>query len=115
MRKRYMIVLLLFACLALPAMVRSQIDTSRKKPAPLDTLRVEPDGTEGVLNAVRAEDTSVNKLPKNEFVGPVSTFKVGMGYIHDFTTYIQSDVFRQQMDSAKLDVTPAGKVRDFRV
>ena len=80
-----------------------------------DTLKLVPDGTEGVLLALRKEETPVKKLPPNEFDGPASTFRIGLGYIHDATTYIQSDEFKQQMDSANLTVAPTIKLRDFRI
>jgi hypothetical protein len=80
-----------------------------------DTLRVAPDGTEGAVIAVRKPDSASNKLPPNEFKGSLSTFKIGLGYIHDGTTYIQSEKFKQQMDSAKLDVHSQFKLRDFRI
>ncbi|MFL5739782.1 MAG: OprO/OprP family phosphate-selective porin [Flavisolibacter sp.] len=80
-----------------------------------DTLKVMPNGSEGAVNAIRVEDTSANKLPPNEFNGRISTFKIGLGYIHDFTTYSQSKEFKEQMDSAGLKLTPQGKLRDFRI
>src|ERR1700750_3398292 len=76
-----------------------------------DTL---PNGTDGLVNVRRPVDTAAKKLPPNEFVGAVASFKIGMGYIHDGATYIKSDVFQKQLDSAKLTMDPMFKVRDFR-
>ena len=44
-----------------------------------------------------------------------ATFRIGLGYIGDFTAYSQSKVFKQQMDSLGLDLTPSYKTRDFRI
>src|SRR4030095_5592054 len=74
-----------------------------------------PDGTDGSVLVIRTEDSLAKKLPANEFDGSLSTFKIGLGYIHDAVTYIQSDVFKQQMDSAGLAFDPMFKVRDFRI
>jgi phosphate-selective porin OprO and OprP len=97
-----------------PLTVAAQKDTSVQHYGG-DTLKVAPDGTEGAVIAVRKQDSATNKLPPNEFKGSLSTFKIGLGYIHDGTTYIQSEKFKQQMDSAKLDVHPQFKIRDFRI
>src|SRR5262245_53568060 len=73
-----------------------------------DTTKTVPDGTEGVVFTVRAVDTVlVNKkkeLPPNEFEGTHSTFRIGLGYIGDYSVYVQDDVFKKQMDSANLDL-----------
>lgn len=50
----------------------------------------------------------------NEFFTRFSSFKLGMGYIGDYVTYHQSETFKRQMDSAKLELTPMFKTRDFR-
>ena len=103
-RTRYFIVLLAIAIQLLPCHVLGQ-----------DTTKIVPDGTEGLLYKV---DSTTGKLkdPKaNDFDGPISTFRVGLGFIYDATTYIQSDEFKKQVDSAKLEVEPRGKLRDFRV
>jgi phosphate-selective porin OprO and OprP len=74
-----------------------------------------PDGTDGLVHTVRPYDSVIKKLPPNEFDGSYSTFKIGMGYIHDFVAYSQDKVFKQQMDSAGLDLYSRGKPRDFRI
>jgi phosphate-selective porin OprO/OprP len=38
-----------------------------------------------------------------------------MGYIGDFTGYSQDNVFKEQMDSAGLDLNPHYQTRDFRI
>lgn len=74
-----------------------------------------PDGTEGLFLTVRPTDSAVKKLPPNEFDGSYSTFKIGLGYIHDFATYSESPIFKQQMDSAGLKLDDYSKPRDFRI
>ncbi|HEY6977308.1 MAG TPA: hypothetical protein VH396_13520, partial [Chitinophagaceae bacterium] len=84
-----------------------------------DTSKILPNGTEGLTFRPRADDSILvkqkAKLPANEFQGTYATFKVGLGYIGDFTAYSQNAVFRQQMDSAGLDLTPHYQTRDFRI
>ena len=77
-----------------------------------DSVKTVPDGTEGAVHVVHSKAA---KLPINEFDNDFSTFKLGLGYNHDFVTYIQDDVFKQQMDSAGLEFGPEIKLRDFRV
>jgi len=74
-----------------------------------------PDGTDGLMLTVPENDSLVKKLPPNEFNGSKSTFKIGLGLIYDAVAYGQSDVFKEQIDSAGLDVYNRGKLRDFRV
>ena len=77
-----------------------------------------PDGTEGVFHVPPGIDSITGKekpLPPNEFQNGISTFKVGLGYIHDFVTYAQDDIALQQMDSLGVDLRPDSKARDFRI
>lgn len=77
-----------------------------------------PDGTEGLDLTVPVIDSTTGKatnLEKNEANTSFSTVRVGLGYIHDFVTYAQDDVFKEQMDSANLRLVPKGKLRDFRI
>jgi phosphate-selective porin OprO/OprP len=84
-----------------------------------DTSKILPNGTDGLTFTPRSADsTFINQkkdLPPNEFEGTYATFKVGLGYIGDFTAYAQDKVFKQQMDSAGLDLTPHYQTRDFRI
>ena len=84
-----------------------------------DTSRILPNGTEGLTFKPSAADSIMlnqkTKLPPNEFQNTYATFKVGLGYIGDFTGYAQDEVFKQQMDSAGLDLTPHFQTRDFRI
>jgi phosphate-selective porin OprO/OprP len=93
---------------ALPGVIYSQ-----------DTTKVLPNGTDGLLFQPRAADSTFirkkSDLAPNEFEGTYSTFRIGLGYIGDATAYSQDKVFRQQMDSAGLNLTPAFKTRDFRI
>lgn len=75
-----------------------------------------PNGTDGLVLTVPPADSVTKKLPPNEFVGAFSTLKLGMGYILDYAAYSQDDVFKQQMDSANLDVGKSKlETRDFRI
>ncbi len=84
-----------------------------------DTTKTLPNGTDGLTFTPRAADTvfidKKSDLAPNEFEGTNATFRIGMGYIGDFTAYSQSKVFKQQMDSLGLDLTPSYKTRDFRI
>src|SRR5215203_7207457 len=74
-----------------------------------------PDGSEGLSLSVLANDSATKKLPPNELNGSLTTFKIGMGFIYDLAAYAQSNVFKEQMDSADLTMENKGKLRDFRV
>jgi phosphate-selective porin OprO/OprP len=82
-----------------------------------DTSRALPDGTEGVLFTYTGDTTA--KFPPtmnpNDFDGRYSSFRIGLGYIHDYVAYSESETFRQQMDSAGFNLKPAFKLRDFRI
>jgi hypothetical protein len=71
--------------------------------------KIVPDGTEGLTLEKRSQDSISKKLPPNEFNGPYSTFRIGMGYILDATTYSQDDVFKKQMDTANINLDPGLK------
>jgi phosphate-selective porin OprO/OprP len=110
LRKNHLIVviwLVTFVLLMMPGMLYAQKDS---------TL---PDGTNGLYFNPRVADSEFVKnkqdLAPNEFVGSIGTFKIGAGYIGDFTGYAQSEVFKQQMDSANLDLSPKYETRDFRM
>ena len=80
--------------------------------------KVVPDGTDGSTLTVPAKDTMTGKtsnLEDNERDAKFSTFKIGLGYIGDYITFKESETFKQQMDSAKLELTPMFKTRDFRI
>src|SRR5688572_16906167 len=78
-----------------------------------------PDGTEGVVFKVHPEDTILankkSNLQPNEFEGTHSTFRIGMGFIGDFTTYSYDNTFGRQLDSLKVSLDPTYKTRDFRI
>src|SRR5436190_13813349 len=74
-----------------------------------------PDGTEGLNLKIPPEDSIAKKLPPNEFIGSISTFKVGFGYIFEGATFSQSAVFKKQMDSAGLVFDPKFETRDARI
>jgi phosphate-selective porin OprO/OprP len=80
--------------------------------------KVVPDGTDGSTLSVPEKDTTTGKtenLGENERDAKFSTFKIGGGYIGDYITFTESPTFKQQMDSAKLDLEPMFKTRDFRI
>lgn len=74
-----------------------------------------PSGTEGEVLNIPPEDSLTKKLPLNEFDGSISTLKIGFGYIGDYATYSQNDVFKQQMDSAGLSFESKFETRDARI
>jgi phosphate-selective porin OprO/OprP len=79
-----------------------------------DATRSMPDGTDGLTFTLKNGDT-LNKAKPNEFIGPLCTFKIGLGYIHDFVAYSESDDFKKQMDTAGYNLKPDFKLRDFRI
>jgi phosphate-selective porin OprO/OprP len=78
-------------------------------------IKTVPDGTDGTVHIIRPEDSVAKKLPPNEFNGSHSTFKVGLGFLPEYATYVQDDIFKKQMDSAGLEMKSKYKTRDFRV
>jgi len=77
-----------------------------------------PDGTEGAYLDVPVIDSITGKpknLEPNEVNTSFSTFKIGLGYIHDYVTYAQDDVFKEQMDSLGYNLKSDFKLRDFRI
>src|SRR5687768_16099779 len=89
--------------------------TSRQSFSQQDTTKKIPDGTDGLLLSVHPTDSAIKKLPPNEFEGSKASFKIGMGLIYDYTTYIQSDVFKEQMSIGEYTIEPKVKLRDFRI
>jgi phosphate-selective porin OprO and OprP len=85
---------------------------------PQDTVSL-ANGTDGLTFLPRKSDSTYLKvrsdLPFNEFTGIYSTFKIGAGYIGDFTAYSQDDIFKQQMDSLGVELAPTFETRDFRI
>jgi phosphate-selective porin OprO/OprP len=83
-----------------------------------DTTTHLPNGTDGLTFTPRKSDSTFlqvrNDLPFNEFTGIYSTFKIGLGYIGDATTYSYDDVFKEQLDSLGISLEPTFKTRDFR-
>ena len=80
-----------------------------------DTLKTVPNGTDGLVLTIYPKDTAAQKLPPTDFNGSLTSFKIGMGYIVDGATYVKSDEFNKQLDSAGLEMNPKFKTRDFRV
>jgi phosphate-selective porin OprO and OprP len=77
-----------------------------------------PDGTDGSVFENPGIDSltgkALNQNP-NVFGNSFSTFKIGLGFIEDYVAYQESQVFKQQMDSAGFDLKPTFKARDFRI
>ncbi len=53
--------------------------------------------------------------PQLNLRASILPFRVGLGFIGDFTAYSQSATFKQQMDSLNIDLDPRYQTRDFRV
>lgn len=80
--------------------------------------KVVPDGTDGSVLSVPEKDSTSGKttnLEENERDAKFSTFKIGFGYIGDYIAFSESETFKQQMDSANLDLKAMFKTRDGRV
>jgi phosphate-selective porin OprO/OprP len=77
----------------------------------------QPDGTMGfVFSGKDSADVlpfkKENKYPRwNEFDGPVSSLKLGMGFMYDYAAYKQNETSKEQVGS----LDPEFRVRDFRV
>jgi phosphate-selective porin OprO and OprP len=71
-----------------------------------------PAPIEDTIDAAEAEDPSPRRQLKswNEYDGPLFSIRVGGGYLYDYATYSQDDNSKQQ-----IDLSPDGKLRDFRV
>ena len=74
-----------------------------------------PNGTEGIIDTVDAATGKIVNPKANDFDGSISTFRIGMGFIYDFTTYAQNEVFKEQMGIAGIELGPRSKTRDFRI
>jgi phosphate-selective porin OprO and OprP len=80
--------------------------------------KVVPDGTDGSVLLVPEVDSVTGKIkiePANEVISSISTFKVGLGFIADFAAYSQDKMFKQQMDSAGIEMKSMYKTRDLRI
>jgi phosphate-selective porin OprO/OprP len=109
--KPVVLIITLFAVLSQICPIRTYGQETKKK----DTIKTVPDGTEGILYQVDSATGKMENPKPNDFDGSISTFRIGMGFIYDVATYIQDDVFKQQVDSAGVEVKSKGKLRDFRV
>src|SRR5215469_7027487 len=77
--------------------------------------KVVPIGTDGMTDTVDAVTGKQERPTIQDFDNKVTTFKIGVGFIYDFTTYAQSAVFKEQMGIANIELGPRSKTRDFRV
>src|SRR4029079_16104078 len=77
--------------------------------------KVVPIGTDGVVDTLDAVTGKQVNPKANDFDGPITTFRIGVGFIYDFTTYAQSEEFKEQMGIANVELGPRSKTRDFRV
>jgi phosphate-selective porin OprO and OprP len=75
-----------------------------------DSTTVIPDGTQGETMTIHKPDTVLTLGNWYEFDGPLSTLKLGGGFLYEHATYIQDDVSKEQ-----IDMEPAFKLRDFRI
>ncbi|HEY1869493.1 MAG TPA: porin, partial [Chitinophagaceae bacterium] len=74
-----------------------------------------PIGTDGMTETIDSATGKIENPKANDFDGPISTFRIGVGFIYDFTTYAQSETFKQQMGVAGIELGPRSKTRDFRI
>src|SRR5204863_8573276 len=74
-----------------------------------------PNGTEGIIDTVDAATGKIKNPKANDFDGSITTFRIGVGFIYDFTAYAQSDVYNEQMNIAGIEHGPRSKTRDFRI
>jgi phosphate-selective porin OprO and OprP len=84
-----------------------------------DTAKVVPDGTEGEVMVTAdslTQATQANqKKPWNQLDLGFTTLKFGAGFLYEYANYAQDEEGEKQSDSAKFDLGPDFKVRDFRV
>lgn len=77
--------------------------------------KVVPIGTDGVVDTLDAATGKQVNPTAQDFDNQITTFRIGVGFIYDFTTYAQSDEFKEQMGIANIELGPRSKTRDFRV
>ena len=77
--------------------------------------KIVPNGTEGIMDTVDAATGKIVNPKANDFDGSITTFRIGLGFIYDFTTYAQNEVFKEQMNIAGIELDPRSKTRDFRI
>ncbi len=80
--------------------------------------KVVPNGSDGLDLTVPTDTSNKHKpaiVSPQQVNAPFSTFRIGLGLIYDAAAYKQDDVFKQQMDSLGVNVSPNIKLRDFRV
>src|SRR5437773_822783 len=77
--------------------------------------KIVPNGTEGIMDTVDATTGKMVNPKANDFDGSITTFRIGVGFIYDFTTYAQSEVFKEQMGIAGTELGSRSKTRDFRI
>jgi len=71
-----------------------------------------PDGTQGETFKISKTDTLAQPLTYenwNKFNGPLTTLKIGGGFLYEYAAFVQDEVSKEQ-----IDLKPAFKVRDFR-
>lgn len=70
-----------------------------------------PDGTQGETMKINDADTIPQRLSFenwNQFDGPLSTLKIGGGFLYEFAGYLQDEAGKQQMDSADIELDRFG-------
>ena len=75
-----------------------------------DSTLVIPDGTQGETMKISKLDTVLTLGNWYEFDGPLSSLKIGGGFLYEYAAYIQDEVSKEQ-----IDMEPDFKVRDFRI
>jgi len=77
--------------------------------------KVVPIGTDGLTETIDSATGKIANPKANDFDGPLTTFRIGVGFIYDFTTYAQSEEFKEQMGIANVVLDARTKTRDFRI
>ena len=75
-----------------------------------DSTLVIPDGTQGETMRIGKVDSVLTLGNWYEFDGPLSSLKLGGGFLYEYAAYIQDDVSKEQ-----IEMEPEFKVRDFRI
>ena len=77
--------------------------------------KIVPIGSEGIMDTVDAATGKKVNPKANDFDGSLTTFRIGVGFIYDFTAYAQSEEFKEQMGIANVNLDARSKTRDFRI
>jgi len=71
--------------------------------------KIVPIGSEGIMDTVDAATGKKVNPKANDFDGSLTTFRIGVGFIYDFTAYAQSEEFKEQMGIANVNLDARSK------